>query len=206
MRLLAVIVAALVLSACGPKPTHSAASTTTPTATAGLDCAKPANGTQQLVCNDPQLTDLDRQLQAAYQQALARPGADQAALTAAQNNWATVRDGCAQNADMHTCVLEAYQTRLVQLAIADPATVAPPVVAYQCPADFGPLDRTVLQPVRPADRGAQLERKPRDPFHPTVRQWGQVRPPGFGILGAPGRGQARPRRHQVRLSHAVNNA
>ncbi len=139
MRLLAVIVAALVLSACGSKPTHPAASTTTPTATAGLDCAKPANGTQQLVCNDPQLTDLDRRLQAAYQQALARPGADQAALTAAQNNWATVRDGCAQNADMHTCVLEAYQTRLVQLAIADPATVAPPVVAYQCPADFGPL-------------------------------------------------------------------
>ena len=98
------------------------------------------NGAQQLVCNDPQVTDLDRRLQAAYQQALARPGADHAALTAAQNSWATVSDGCAQNADVHTsCVLDAYQTRLVQLAVADPATVAPPVVTYQCPADFGPL-------------------------------------------------------------------
>ena len=144
MRLPAAIVAALLLSACGSKATHPAPSTTTtstaPTAPAGLDCAKPVNGAQQLVCNDPQVTDLDRRLQAAYQQALARPGADHAALTAAQNSWATVRDGCAQNADVHTsCVLDAYQTRLVQLAIADPATVAPPVVTYQCPADFGPL-------------------------------------------------------------------
>ncbi len=139
MRLLAVVVVALVLSACGSKPAHPGQSTTSSTAAAGVDCAKPADGTQRLVCNDPQLTDLDRRLQAAYQQALARPGADQAALTAAQNSWASAREGCAHDTDARTCVLEAYQTRLVQLAIADPATVAPPVVTYQCPADFGPL-------------------------------------------------------------------
>ena len=91
------------------------------------------------MCGDPHLTDLDHRLQAAYQQALARPGADQGALTAAQNSWATARDGCAQNPEMPTCLVEAYQTRLVQLAIADPATVSPPVVTYQCPADAGPL-------------------------------------------------------------------
>src|SRR5271157_4654319 len=123
MRLPAVIVAAPVLSACGSKTTQPPASTSTPTATAGLDCAKPANGAQRLVCNDPQLTDLDRRLQAGNQQALAWPGADQAALTAAQNSWATVRDGCAQNPDMRTCVLEAYQTRLVQ-----PSPTLPPAV------------------------------------------------------------------------------
>jgi len=132
MRLLAVVVAALLLSACGSNATPS--DTT-------LDCAKPANGRAvwQLVCNDPQLTDLDRRLQTAYQQALARPGADRTALTAAQRSWATERDGCAHNTDMRICVLEAYQTRLVQLAIADPDTASPPVVTYRCPADFGPL-------------------------------------------------------------------
>jgi uncharacterized protein len=151
MRLLAVIVTVLVLSACGSKTPQPAASSATPMATptasqpAGqpvsgtLDCAKPANGAQQLVCGDPQLSDLDHRLQAAYQQALARPGADQAALPSAQNSWASVRDGCGQNTDMRTCLLEAYQTRLVQLTLADPATVQPPVVTYQCPADFGPL-------------------------------------------------------------------
>jgi uncharacterized protein len=154
MRLIAVIVgAAVLLTGCGWKTTHPAstsssgapASSTTspttasPTAAASLDCTKPANKAQQLVCDDPQLTGLDHRLQTAYQQALARSGADQAALTAAQNNWSTVRDNCAQNADLHTCVLEAYQTRLVQLAIADPATMAPPVVTYHCPADSGAL-------------------------------------------------------------------
>jgi uncharacterized protein len=94
---------------------------------------------QQLVCNDPQLSDLDRRLQTAYQQALARTGADPTALTSAQTSWTAARDGCGQNADVHTCVLEAYQTRLVQLAIADPATAAPPVITYHCPADSGPL-------------------------------------------------------------------
>jgi uncharacterized protein len=147
MRLIAVIVAALVLSACGSRATHPptsssgppASTTASPSAAASLDCTNPANKAQQLVCDDPQLTGLDRRLQTAYQQALARPGADQPALTAAHNHWTALRDGCAQNADLRTCVSEAYQTRLVQLAIADPATIAPPVITYHCPADSGPL-------------------------------------------------------------------
>jgi uncharacterized protein len=147
MRLIPVVVAALLLSACGSTTNHSTSSSTfgAPSSTSAapasvaVDCGKPANSVQQLVCNDPHLTDLDHRLQAAYQQALARTGAAPAALTAAQTSWTAVRDGCAQNTDVHTCVLEAYQTRLVQLAIADPATAAPPVVSYHCPADSGPL-------------------------------------------------------------------
>lgn len=143
MRLLAVIAAASVLGACAGKTSPPPASTTRATTTtptlAPLDCARPANAAQQSVCGDPQLTDLDHRLQAAYQQALARPDADQGALTAAQNRWASARDGCAQNPEMRTCLVEAYQTRLVQLAITDPGTLSPPVVTYQCPADAGPL-------------------------------------------------------------------
>ncbi len=104
-----------------------------------FDCATPANKAQQLVCDDQQFTDLDRHVQTAYQQALARPGADRATLTTAQSAFATMRDGCADSVELRTCVLEAYQTRLVELAIADPATVAPPVVTYNCPADAGTL-------------------------------------------------------------------
>jgi uncharacterized protein len=147
MRPIAVIVAALILSACGSTTNHPLSSSTSgalnstsaaPSSVA-VDCTKPATSVQQLVCTDPHLTDLDRRLQTAYQQALARTGADPAALTGAQTSWAAVRDGCTQNSDVHTCLVEAYQTRLVQLAIADPATVAPPVITYHCPADSGPL-------------------------------------------------------------------
>lgn len=150
MRLLVVILAVLLVGACNggsgasrpasSSSTTSATTTTRPAAPAmTFDCAKPANKAQQLVCGEPQLTDLDRRLQAAYQQALARPGADQATLTTAQSAFATTRDGCADLVEVRTCVLEAYQTRLVELAIADPATVAPPVVTYNCPADAGTL-------------------------------------------------------------------
>lgn len=146
MRLIAAVFAVpavLWLSACGsetPTPTSSRAGSTTPTTAAmSFDCAKPANPAQQLVCNDPQLTKLDQRMQSAYQQAQARPGADQATLTTAQSAFTTIRDGCADFVDARTCVQEAYQTRLVELAIADPATAAPPVVNYNCPADSGPL-------------------------------------------------------------------
>lgn len=104
-----------------------------------FDCAKPANNAQQLICGDAQLSDLDRRVQTAYQQALARPGADQATLTTAQNAFATIRDGCADFVDIRACLVEAYQTRAVELAISDPATVAPPVVGYNCPAEAGTL-------------------------------------------------------------------
>ncbi|WP_096286985.1 lysozyme inhibitor LprI family protein [Mycobacterium ahvazicum] len=144
MRTIAVIAAALTVCACSSPsapPSGSGMPTVTSKAPASVavDCGKPVNAVQQLVCSDPHLTDLDHRLQTAYQQALARTGADPAALAEAQTGWTTARDDCARNADVHTCVLEAYQTRLVQLAIADPATAAPPVITYHCPADAGPL-------------------------------------------------------------------
>lgn len=144
MRPIAVIAAALIVGACSSPTTRPSGSgmpsvTSKPPASVAVDCGKPANAAQQLVCSDPHLTELDHRLQTAYQQALARTGADPATLADAQTGWTTARDDCARNVDVHTCVLEAYQTRLVQLAIADPATVAPPVITYRCPADAGPL-------------------------------------------------------------------
>ncbi|MEE3063086.1 MAG: lysozyme inhibitor LprI family protein [Actinomycetota bacterium] len=144
MRPIAVIAAALIVGACSSPTTRPSGSgmpsvTSKPPASVAVDCGKPANAAQQLVCSDPHLTELDHRLQTAYQQALARTGADPATLAEAQTGWTTARDDCARNVDVHTCVLEAYQTRLVQLAIADPATVAPPVITYRCPADAGPL-------------------------------------------------------------------
>lgn len=155
MRLIPVIltvVAVGAVSGCGggaggtktsASPSAGSTSPTTSTAPAAppmtFDCAKPANKAQQLVCDEPQLKDLDRRLQAAYQQAQARPGVDQATLTTAQSAFATTRDGCADLVEFQTCVTEAYQSRLVELAITDPATVTPPVISYDCPADAGTL-------------------------------------------------------------------
>src|SRR6202044_2054524 len=115
MRPIAVIAAALMVAACSSTTSHPVSSSPSapppsagPTpAPAALDCTNPANAAQQLACTDSHIFDLERQVQIAFRQALARPGADQSAVTAAQNSWATARDDCARNADVHTCVLEA---------------------------------------------------------------------------------------------------
>jgi uncharacterized protein len=144
MRLIAVILTVLFVGACGGKsvaePPPSSSTAAPAAAPMSFDCAAPANEAQQLVCNDPQLTDLDRRMQAAYVQALERPGADQAALTTAQSAFTATRDGgCRSSGDERTCIVQAYQTRLVELAIGDPATPVPPVVTYNCPGNSGPL-------------------------------------------------------------------
>jgi uncharacterized protein len=51
-----------------------------------FDCANAANSAQRLVCNDPQLTDLDRRMQAGYQKLLAIPGIDQATIRSTQSD------------------------------------------------------------------------------------------------------------------------
>lgn len=97
-------VAALVLSICGLAAAHPARGTS-----ADADCAEPVNAVKQLICADPLLSDLNHRTKTAYRQALARPGADRAALLSARKNWKVARDGCAYNTDVRGCVLAAYQ-------------------------------------------------------------------------------------------------
>src|ERR1700721_2116342 len=101
------VVPGLMLSACGSPANQPASSSpsTTPSSSpvapvpAAVDCTKPANSAQQLICTDSHLFDLERQLQAAYQQALTRPGTEQSAVAAAQAGWETTPDNCANNPD-----------------------------------------------------------------------------------------------------------
>jgi uncharacterized protein len=141
VKALACLAVAVLLGACAAKPAAPAASSAgpSPSAVGSFDCAKPANAVQQMICTDPQLKQLEQRMHTAFAQALSSSGRGPAELKGEQTSWATSRDSCAQNPDVRGCVLESYQTRLVQLAIADPTTVAPPVVNYNCPGDFGPL-------------------------------------------------------------------
>lgn len=134
-RAATVISAALALAGCGSNTPDTAGTTTAPSAASGpsFDCAKADAEAEQMVCNDPELAALDRQLAAEYQHAQAQPGADEATLESVQRGWVSGRDDCWKADDVRRCVLEAYQTRLVELKIDDPATVTPPTVTYRCP-------------------------------------------------------------------------
>lgn len=124
-------------TAPAPRPAETGPATAAPTrdvtaspavpamAPPSFDCAKAASDAEKLVCGDAELAALDRRLAARY---LERKDAD----PAVQRGWAKGRDDCWKQPDLRLCVLEAYRTRLVELAIGAPGMVVPTPVEYRC--------------------------------------------------------------------------
>lgn len=90
-----------------------------------FDCAKAQSEAEKLVCRDGELAALDRQL-------AARHAAAKDEDPAVQRGWAKGRDDCWKQADLRLCILDAYRTRLVELAIAAPGAAVPKTVEYRC--------------------------------------------------------------------------
>ncbi|MBK4735242.1 lysozyme inhibitor LprI family protein [Noviherbaspirillum pedocola] len=79
---------------------------------ASFDCAKASTSVEQIICSDLELSSLDEQLHATYQQALA-DSADPAALRSAQRRWnADVKGGCQDK----ECLLAVYTRRIAQIS------------------------------------------------------------------------------------------
>jgi uncharacterized protein len=104
-----------------------------------FDCAVAADTGERLVCSDPALAALDRQLAAVYADALTAPGADTATLKATQRGWIRGRADCWKADDKPTCVREAYLTRLVELQLAGGKVVVPAAVEFRCDDDSKPF-------------------------------------------------------------------
>lgn len=97
-----------------------------------FDCAKAASEAEKLVCGDAELAALDRQLAQRYAQAEKKD-------PAIERGWIKGRDECWKEDDARTCVLDAYRTRLVELAINAPGTVVPKAVEYRCSDNRNPF-------------------------------------------------------------------
>lgn len=82
-----------------------------------FDCRGVTSGSvEALVCRDPELSALDRQLAAVYAEAERKaatgPGAP---LKAEQRGWIKGRDECWKADEPRTCVKDAYQRRIAEL-------------------------------------------------------------------------------------------
>lgn len=76
-----------------------------------FDCAKASTPSEQLICSDGELADLDLKLASLYSSARARVS-DKAGLKDAQNKWRRdVRDACSDV----TCMKGAYEGRIAHL-------------------------------------------------------------------------------------------
>lgn len=91
-------------------------------ASPSLACDQPDGGVPKLVCQDPRLAELDREV--ARLSRLARAddhatGSGPAALDVAERGWIEGRDACRQAGDMRACVVASYAARIGELRRSD---------------------------------------------------------------------------------------
>lgn len=101
-----------------PRPTAAQAS---------FDCGGTLTPVETTICGNPGLAQLDRQLMAAYRDALKVLPPEQGAVAiAAQRHWLVQRDSCGISI---FCLRNAYTVRLQQLSAAAAAAPAPGATA-----------------------------------------------------------------------------
>ena len=122
--------------AAAPSPATAALA-----ATPSFDCAKASSPFEQMVCKDPALAALDRQLADTFAQALAK-ASDKATLQATERGWIKGREECWKADDKPACVREAYIERIVDLRIQHGLVVVPAAVEFRCDDNSKPLTAT----------------------------------------------------------------
>jgi len=160
-------VGALALAACSkPAPSDTATpaepaapaapapAASAPTATASptlqppsFDCAKAHSEAEQQVCGDARLAALDRQLAALYKRVQTSP--DELDIAAEQRGWIKGRDACSRAVDPPRCLVESYQTRLVELTINGGGIQVPAKVEYRCDDNSKPVTAVFYNDIDP---------------------------------------------------------
>lgn len=109
---------------------------------ASFDCGRADGQAQELVCTDPNLAAMDREVERLYRLAIGDPALDNARRdewTASQRGWAKDRDDCWKSDELRICVMGAYAERIHRLrqgsmpARADvPDALSAGPLAYRC--------------------------------------------------------------------------
>ena len=145
------VLAVFLVAGCQPRDPQAAPATATPApaapapgiaapvaASPSFDCSRSSGEIEQMVCKDPALATLDRQLADTFAQALAK-GGDNAALQATQRGWIKGRDDCWKAEDKPACVHDAYVVRIVDLRIQHGLVTIPSAIEYRCDDDSKPF-------------------------------------------------------------------
>ena len=116
-----------------------------------FDCAKATGEIETMICKDPALIALDRQLADVYARALKRlPVKVAAEQRNVQRGWIAERNGCADRDDPRACVEITYQMRIVELQIKSGQLKVPKPVGYVCTGgDDQPLSVTFYSETQP---------------------------------------------------------
>ncbi len=85
-------------------------------ASPSFNCAKASGSVEELICNDAELAELDRNLASLYSAVLKNtPSGGQKVLKAEQRGWIKGRNDCWKSDDMRGCVAHEYRDRIATL-------------------------------------------------------------------------------------------
>jgi len=112
-----------------------------------FDCAKAQSEAEKLVCVDPRLAALDRQLAALYKRVQTSP--DELDIAAEQRGWIKGRDACSRAVEPKRCLVESYQTRLIELTINGGGIQIPAKVEYRCDDNSKPVTAVFYNDIDP---------------------------------------------------------
>ncbi|MEF9979306.1 MAG: MliC family protein [Thermomonas sp.] len=124
-----------------PAAASNPAGTAPQAATPSFDCNTSPGEFEQMVCKDPALAALDRQLADTFAQALAK-ASDKATLQSTERGWIKGRDECWKADDKPACVREAYIERIIDLRIQHGLVVIPSAVEFRCDDNSKPFTAT----------------------------------------------------------------
>lgn len=151
--LLAATLLAATLAACGSagEDTTPESATQAPTSStaASIACGSAGTEVEKLVCSDAELAGLDLRLAEVYGEVREEPAADTARLTVEERGWIAGRNDCWKAGDIRQCVLEAYQTRLVELQASHRDAPVPPTVEYRCDDTSRPVSAVFYNDIDP---------------------------------------------------------
>lgn len=116
-----------------------------------FDCRKATGEIELMICKDPDLIALDRQLGEVYARALKRlPPKAAAEQRTVQRAWIGERNGCADRDDPRACAAITYQMRIAELQIKSAQLKVPAPVGYVCTGFEGqPLTVTFYDETAP---------------------------------------------------------
>ncbi len=124
-----------------------------------FDCRAHYGDAEVTICNKPELSLLDNELDQIYTRALRTvPEAKRNALVSEQRNWLKARDDCATRAD---CLAEKYEGQIQKLKTSFQAAAAPaPEVrpSFDCGKRQGPGEAAVCSHPELAELDLELDR------------------------------------------------
>ena len=142
-----------------------------------FDCKKAEGEVPQLICKNPELAALDRNLDEVYRAALSKAKKSKDELRAEQRGWVTARDECGKEPNtLEICVRRNYQQRTGELQARYELVPAKGPYTFGCGAD--PDDVVIVKYFHTEPASARLERGDR-----TVVTWLEPAPRGAKFVG-----------------------